>query len=139
MTEHGEAHRHSLLQSAMEELLEGTRAVAHLAGKVGGEMVGAIPDPVAAPVARMLDSLRQLSELAPPMLAEFDVLVEELHAQRLAVQALQAELSAFDHQMEVIENALTPLQSWTHQWSRLRQLLTPTPFEEPPKPGLTEP
>lgn len=42
MTKHGEAHRHRLLQSAMEELLEGTRAVAHLVGNAGGEAVGAI-------------------------------------------------------------------------------------------------
>lgn len=86
----------------------------------------------------MLESLRQLSELAPPLFAEFDVLVEELHAQRLTVQALQAELSAFDRQMEVIENALTPLQSWTHQWSRLRQSLTPTPRADATEPGSTE-
>ena len=118
--------------------MERTRAVAHLVEKVGGEAVSAIPEPVAVPVTRMLESLHQLSELAPPVFAELDVLVEELRAQRLTVQALQAELSAFDHQMEVIENALEPLQSWTHQWSRLLQSLTQTSHLDAPDPGSTE-
>src|SRR5665811_1981129 len=62
---------------------------------------GALPEPVPATVNRLLKSLQQLAELAPPFIAEFEVLVEELHAQRLTVQALQAELSAFDHQLDV--------------------------------------
>lgn len=82
-----------------------------LMGTMGGEAVSAIPEPVAVPVTRMLESLQQLVELAPPLVAEFDVLVEELHAQRLTVQALQAELSAFDHQMELIEQALAPCRA----------------------------
>ena len=138
MTGQAETHRYSLLHSAMDELLEGTRAVTRLMGTMGGEAVSAIPEPVAVPVTRMLESLQKLVELAPPLSAQFDVLVEELHAQRLTVQALQAELSAFDHQMEVIEQALAPLQSWTHQWSRLRQSLIRTPHAAAPQPGLPE-
>ncbi|KXX58829.1 MULTISPECIES: hypothetical protein [unclassified Rhodococcus (in: high G+C Gram-positive bacteria)] len=138
MSEHGETHRYSLFHAAMDELVEGTRAVARLMGTMGGEAVSAIPEPVAVPVTRMLESLQTLVELAPPLSAQFDVVVEELHAQRLTVQALQAELSAFDHQMEVIEQALAPLQSWTHQWSRLRQSLIQTPHADAPEPRLPE-
>ncbi|MGZ6853833.1 MAG: hypothetical protein ACXVGC_07205, partial [Mycobacteriaceae bacterium] len=58
MADQGDTHRYGLLQSAMEELLEGTRAVANLVGSVGGGVLGAIPDPVAAPVTRMLTSLQ---------------------------------------------------------------------------------
>jgi len=95
--------------------------VANLVGSVGGGALGALPEPVPATVNRLLKSLQQLAELAPPFIAEFEVLVEELHAQRLTVQALQAELSAFDHQLDVLEKSLAPLESWAHQWAQLRQ------------------
>ena len=61
------------------------------------------PDPVPAAVARMLASMRQLTELVPPLTGELDVLVEEVHAKRKSVQALQAELGALDRQLEVLE------------------------------------
>ncbi|HZX99619.1 MAG TPA: hypothetical protein VFE92_09050 [Dermatophilaceae bacterium] len=126
MAEQGETHRNGLLQSAMDEFIARTRAVANLVGSVGSGALGAMPEPVPTTVTRMLKSLQQLIDQAPPFTAEFDVLVEELHAQRLTVQALQAELTAFDHQLEVIEKSLAPLESWAHQWTRLRQSLTET-------------
>ena len=126
MAEQGETHRNGLLQSAMYEFIARTRAVANLVGSVGSGALGAMPEPVPTTVTRMLKSLQQLIDQAPPFTAEFDVLVEELHAQRLTVQALQAELTAFDHQLEVIEKSLAPLESWAHQWTRLRQSLTET-------------
>lgn len=135
MADEGETHRNGLLQSAMDEFVAGTRAVANLVGSVGGGALGALPEPVPATVNRLLKSLQQLAELAPPFIAEFEVLVEELHAQRLTVQALQAELSAFDHQLDVLEKSLAPLESWTHQWARLRQSLTETGNSAPPEPG----
>ena len=134
MAEQGETHRYGLLQSAMEELLERTRAVANLAGSVGSEALGAMPEPVPATVTRLLKSLQQLIEQAPPFTAEFDVLVEEIRAQRLTVQALQAELSAFDHQLDVLERSLAPLENWTHQWTWLRQSLSETLHPEAPQP-----
>ena len=126
MAEQGETHRNGLLQSAMDEFIARTRAAANLVGSVGSGALGAMPEPVPTTVTRMLKSLQQLIDQAPPFTAEFDVLVEELHAQRLTVQALQAELMAFDHQLEVIEKSLAPLESWAHQWTRLRQSLTET-------------
>ena len=126
MAEQGETHRNGLLQSTMDEFIARTRAVANLVGSVGSGALGAMPEPVPTTVTRMLKSLQQLIDQAPPFTAEFDVLVEELHAQRLTVQALQAELTAFDHQLEVIEKSLAPLESWAHQWTRLRQSLTET-------------
>ena len=130
-----ETHRYGLLQSAMEELLERTRDVANLVGSVGSGALGALPEPVPATLSRMMKSLQQLIEQAPAFTAEFDVLIEELHAQRLTVQALQAELSAFDHQLDVLEKSLAPLENWTHQWTRLRQSLTETLHPEAPQPG----
>ena len=124
MADEDETQRNGLLQSAMDEFIAGTRAVVNLVASVGSGALGALPEPVPATVTKMLGSLQQLVDQAPPFTAEFDVLVEELHAQRLTVAALQAELSAFDHQLEVIERSLAPLESWAHQWTRLRASLT---------------
>jgi hypothetical protein len=138
MTDNDETHRYGLLQSAMEEFLERTRALANLVGSVGGGALGAMPEPVPATVNRMLRSLQQLSEAAPPLTGEFEVLVEEVHAQRLTVQALQAELSAYDHQLEVLETSLAPLENWVHQWGRLRQSLTEALHSTAPEPGSAD-
>ena len=134
MTENDEKHRYGLLQSAMEEFLQRTHALASLASSVGGGALGTLPEPVPGTVNRMLKSLQQLSEVAPPLTAEFEVVVEELHAQRLTVQALQSELLAFDHQLEVLEKSLAPLENWAHQWARLRQSLAETLHSTAPEP-----
>lgn len=67
----------------MEEFLERTRALANLLGSVGSGALGAMPEPVPSTVNRMLRSVQQLVESAPPLTAEFEVLIEELHGQRL--------------------------------------------------------
>jgi hypothetical protein len=126
MADDGDANRRGLLQSAMDEFLEGTRSVARLVGSVGSGALGAMPEPLPATVTRMLGSLQQLMDQVPPITAELDVLMQELHAKRLTVQALQAELSAFDHQLHILEMSLMPMEGWVHQWSRLRQSLTDT-------------
>ena len=118
----------------MEEFIQRTRSVASLVGSVGSGALSAMPEPVPATVTRMLKSLQQLIDQAPPLTEEVSVLIEEIHAQRLTVQALQAEMAAFDHQLDVLEKSLAPLETWTHQWSRLRQSLTETPPTAPPEP-----
>jgi hypothetical protein len=134
MTDNDETHRYGLLQSAMEEFLQRARALASLASSVGGGALDALPEPVPATVNRMLKSFQQLSEVAPPLAAEFEVMVEQLHAQRLTVQALQSELSAYDHQLEVLEKSLAPLENWAHQWTRFRQSLAETLRSATPEP-----
>ena len=133
MTNQDQGHQYGLLQSAMEELLERTHTVAHLVGSVGSEALGAMPEPVPATVTRMVKSLQSIIEQSPPLTAEFEVLVQEIHAQRLTVQALQSELSAFDHQLEVLERSLAPLENWAHQWVRLRKSLTESLHSSPPE------
>lgn len=121
-----EAHdeRHSLLQATIDVFLDRTRAVTELLAAAGSGALGAIPEPVPSAVTRMLFSLRQLAEQAPPITAELHVLVEEVHAKRLSIQALQAELSALDHQLEVLEKSLKPVEAWSRQWERLQRSLT---------------
>jgi hypothetical protein len=134
MADQSEAGRRTLLQAAVEEFLERTRSVANVVGAVGSGALGAIPQPLPAMVTRMLGSLEQVLDQAPPFAAEFDVLLLELHAKRMTVQALQAELAAFDQQLDVLERSLAPLETWIHQWNKLHQSLTETLHSADPAP-----
>ncbi len=118
--------RHNLLQATIDVFLDRTRAVTEVLAKAGTGALGVVPEPVPSTVNRMLSSLRQLAEQAPPITAELHVLVEEVHAKRLSIQALQAELSALDHQLEVLERSLGPAEAWSRQWERLQRSLTRT-------------
>ena len=112
-----------MLQATIDVFLDRTRAVAELMAGLGGEALSRVPEPVPSAVNRMLSSLRQLAEQAPPFTAELDVLIEEVHAKRLSIQALQAELSALDHQLEVLERSLAPVEAWSRSWHRLQHSL----------------
>jgi hypothetical protein len=118
-----------LLHSTVDVFLDRTRAVAELVTSAGGSALNRVPDPVPAAIARMLSSLRQLTELVPPLTSELEVLVEEVHAKRKSVQALQAELGALDRQLEVLERTLAPVESWSRQWTRIRSALA-EPLEQ---------
>lgn len=113
-----------MLQASIDVFLDRTRAVTEMMANVGSGALGKVPEPVPATVTRMLASLRQLVEQAPPLTAEVGVLIEEVHAKRLSIQALQAELLALDHQLEVLERALAPVESWSKHWERLQRSLT---------------
>lgn len=118
------APRGGLLQTALDEFLARARAVADLGGSIRSGAVGAVPDLVPDTATRMLLSLQQLVDQVPQLTTEVDVLLEGVHAKRLTLQALQAELAAFDSQLELLEHSLSPLQSWTNQWSQLRGSLS---------------
>lgn len=85
MADQGEEHRRGLRQSAMEEFVDVTRSVANLVGSVGSAALGAMPEPLPSTVTRMLRSLQQLIDQAPPITAEIDILVQEVDAKRLTV------------------------------------------------------
>ena len=105
--------RHGRLQGTIDVFLDRTRAVTELMANVGSGALGKVPEPVPSTVMRMLSSLRQLAEQAPPVTAELEVLVDEVHAKRLSIQALQAELAVLDrhsslalHDKEVYVNVV---------------------------------
>ena len=120
---------HGLLHTTVDVFLDRTRAVADLVASAGGSALDRAPDPVPAAVTRMLASMRQLTELVPPLTGELDVLVEEVHAKRKSVQALQAELGVLDRQLEVLERTLAPVEAWSRQWTRIRATLA-DPLEQ---------
>jgi hypothetical protein len=122
----GHDAQHGLLHSAVDLFLDRTRAVADLVAGAGSGALGALPAPVPATVGRMLTALRQLADQMPPVTAELDVLVHEVHAKRLSIQALQSELAVLDDQLAVLERSLEPVQAWSRQWNRLRHALVDT-------------
>jgi len=75
------------------------------------------------PVTRLVRLLRQVIEEVPHLDAEVDVVVDEIRAQRLAIEALTAQLAALDSQLAVLESALAPLQGWVHRWREARSAL----------------
>ena len=118
--------RHGLLQSTAEAFVERTRAVVEALAAAGSGALGVLPEPVPSSVDRMLHALRQLVDQMPPVTAQLDVLVQEVHAKRLSIQALQAELSVLDAQLAVLERSLAPVETWSRQWNRLRRSLDET-------------
>ena len=112
-----------MVHSAVDAFVDSTRAVVDVMATAGSGALGALPQPVPDTVTRMLTSMRRLAEQVPSMSAELDVLVNEVHAKRLSIQALQAELAALDQQLAILEKSLGPLQGWSQQWSRLRRSL----------------
>lgn len=115
--------RHGVLHATVDMFAESTRTVADLVAAAGSGARDVVPMGMTAAAGRMVMSLQQVLDLVPPLTQELDVLVEEVHAQRLGVQALQAELAALDHQLDVLERSLAPVQAWSHQWRRLRGAL----------------
>jgi len=112
-----------MLHSAVDAFVDSTRAVVDVMASAGSGALGVLPPPVPDTVTRMLTSMRRLAEQVPSITAELDVVVNEVHAKRLSIQALQAELAALDQQLEVLEKSLVPVQGWSRQWNRLRRSL----------------
>jgi hypothetical protein len=84
----------------------------------------------------MLVSLRSVVEQAPHLGDELDVLVAQLRAKRLTIQAVTAELAALDKQLEVLERTLLPVQAWSAEWERVQRALLSTldqPRDESPQ------
>lgn len=112
-----------LVHATVDAFVDSTRAVVEAMTAAGSGALGALPAPVPDTVTRMLISMRRLADQMPPVTAEIEILAQEVHAKRLSIQALQAELSALDDQLEVLERSLAPVQAWSRQWNRLRRSL----------------
>lgn len=119
--------KEGLVWPAWEALSGSARGLTRLVGAAGTGAVSATPAPMRSLLAGVLTSLDQL----PSATGELEVLMSEVHAQRLGLQAMQAELDALDRQLEVLERSLAPISALGHQISRLRtsldDLLTETP------------
>ncbi|HET7352327.1 MAG TPA: hypothetical protein VFJ28_15450 [Marmoricola sp.] len=122
MTDIERDDQHGLLESAADTLLDGVRTLTRLLPhKDAVEAV--VPDPALEQVNRVLGSLRSVIEQAPQLTNEIDVLLDEVRAKRLSLQAMGAELTAMDAQLEVLEQVLAPVQKWNTRWQGLQHTL----------------
>jgi len=72
---------------------------------------GLPPAPVSLPLPGGL-SATQMASIA-----------DSIAAQRRSIAALQAQLSSFDEQLQVLEQILGPLAQWSRAWADLEQRL----------------
>ncbi|MFI5259391.1 MAG: hypothetical protein ACHQ01_07275 [Candidatus Limnocylindrales bacterium] len=70
--------------------------------------------------------------------AQLRSVAETVAAQRRSIEALQAQLSAFDGQLAVLEQILSPLAEWSSTWAEFEQRLLSMgqPREPPGGPGV---
>jgi len=67
---------------------------------------------------------------------ELKSIATNVTAQRRSIQALQAQLTAFEEQLEVLEGILGPLAEWSSRWAELEGLMM-NMGRRPGSPGPT--
>ena len=113
-----------MAHSATDRFLNSTRALVEELAQAGGAGAQAVvPESVLSSANHMLVSMRNAVESAPQVGAELDIVLKEIRAKRLTIQAIAAELAVLDDQLEVLERSLAPLQAWSTQWSKVQHAL----------------
>ncbi len=64
--------------------------------------------------------------------AQLTSIADAIAAQRRSIEALKAQLSAFDEQLAVLEQILGPLAQWSRKWAELEERLLN--IHHPPRP-----
>ena len=95
------------VQEFLAQLRAATQRLEDLAG-YGGRLPSA-PGALARPGAL---SAAQMTSIA-----------DSIAAQRRSIEALKAQLSAFDEQLAVLEQILGPLAEWSRTWAELEERL----------------
>ena len=118
-----EGHK-GIVHSATDRFLSSTRVLIEQVAQAGGAGAQAVvPETVLSSANRMLVSMRKVVESAPQVGAELEIVLKEIHAKRLTIQAITAELAVLDDQLEILERSLAPLEAWSTQWSKVRHTL----------------
>lgn len=115
-----------MIRSAAEDVVNRTKAFADLVRTTGGtglNAIGALSAPVPRAFGDVVSSLQGMMEQTPGPGAQLDMFLQEVHAKRAMVQALQTQLASFDNQLEILERSLLPLQVWGQQWSSVQHSL----------------
>jgi len=86
-------------------------------------LVGIGPHAPSAPGGRSVPGLLNLPRPGALSAAELNSIASSVAAQRRSIEALQAQLSAFDQQLAVLERILGPLAEWSRTWAELEERL----------------
>jgi hypothetical protein len=100
-----------LIQDLVAQLRGVTEGLEGLAG-FGGRV------PPAA-----LSGLRNLPRPGALSAGQLGTIATTVAAQRRSIEALQAQLTAFDEQLAVLEQIIAPLADWSKTWADLEQRL----------------
>lgn len=113
-----------IVASATDQFLSSARVlVEQVAQAAGAGAQAVVPESVLSSATHMLESMREVVESAPQVGAELEIVLKEIHAKRLTIQAITAELAVLDDQLEMLERSLAPLQAWSAQWSKVQHTL----------------
>lgn len=116
--------RKGIVHSTTDRFLSSTRMLVEQVAQAGGAGAHAVvPESVLSSANHMLESMRRAVESAPQVGAELEIVVEQIHAQRLTIQAITAQLAVLDDQLEILERSLAPLQAWGTQWNKVQHTL----------------
>lgn len=121
----GSARRPGLhLPPGTDALVSATNSLVAWLAHVGEASARAVvPEAVVSPVEQWVGAMRQFAEGAPGLGEELRILMQELHAKRLTIQAMTAELTVLDAQLDVLERVLAPVEVWSEQLDVLRNAL----------------
>jgi uncharacterized coiled-coil protein SlyX len=68
---------------------------------------------------------------------QLTAIADSVAEQRRSIEALQAQLSAFDENLALLEQALDPLAEWSKAWAELEQRMLNLGGKSPPRPGAS--
>jgi hypothetical protein len=68
-------------------------------------------------------------------IAQLEAMVRDIAARRDQVQALVAQLNAFDEQLAAFERTLVPLLEWSRGWARMSGAADPLGLTRRPPPA----
>jgi hypothetical protein len=86
-------------------------------------MVGMGPLGAQAAGGRSVPGLRNLPRPGALSAAQLKSVASSVAAQRRSIEALQAQLSAFDEQLAVLERIMGPLAEWSRTYAELEDRL----------------
>ena len=98
-----------MVPGLVHEFIDQLRGIAEGLGGVArlGEHLPSAPRALALPATL---SAAQLTSIA-----------DAIAAQRRSIEALKAQLSAFDEQLAVLEQIIHPLAEWSRKWAELEE------------------
>jgi len=106
----------------VQDWLDQLRRMTEAWQKAAGFGMAASQGPDALPLPGAL-SAEQLTAIA-----------DSVAEQRRSIAALQAQLSAFDENLALLEQTLGPLAEWSRAWAELEQRMLNLGSQPPPRP-----
>lgn len=118
-TERAQRSAGGMVTAATEDFVSRLGTLADALRSTGGTAIG-LASPMPHAVGSALSSLQHLVEEVPAPAEQLEILLSEIHAKRAMIAAMQAQLTAFDQQLDALEGSLRPLAEWATQWSHVR-------------------